>query len=170
MNAIRRIPIYLCIVLSLTFFGPFGCGGGGGDDNGGASTEEPSPFFNGESTLEDSSATPVMLTLADGTKVMAAPDELLLEFSEAATVTDMIAVQSAITAGGITLIGEDPDLMMLQLRIDPGRMNELIATLGAMSGVAWVGPNMIDGPGRSPALSSRALRLERLLAYPDATA
>lgn len=145
MSSIRRIPIYLFIILSLALIGPFGCGGGGGDDDGGSGTEEPSPFFNGESTLEDSSATPVMLTLADGTKVMAAPDELLLEFSEDATVADMIAVQSALTANGITLVGEDPDLMMLQLRIDPGRMNELIASLGAMSGVAWVGPNILMG-------------------------
>lgn len=149
MKTFWRIPVVFALVfalaLSLTPFAPFGCGGGGGDD-GSSGTEEPSPFFNGENTIADSSATPVVLTLADGTKVLGAPDELLLEFSEDATVAEMIAVQSAITANGVTLVGEEPDLKMLQLRIDPARMNELIALFEAMSGVSWVSPNVVLGP------------------------
>lgn len=88
----------------------------------------------------------IPITMPDGTTVGDATGHLLLFFSSDATAASQAAVRSAISAGGGQVVGELPGLQMLQVQVaDPSAMAGLMTTLQTMTGVFFVGPDMLVG-------------------------
>lgn len=106
---------------------------------------------------------PVDITMPDGSTVGGASNHLLLFFSSDATVADRDAVIAVIRANGAEVVGEIPEVQMLQVEVqDPATIGSLMIKLQLMKDVQFVGPDLFlgraisacDGTGQGPIPSS----------------
>lgn len=108
------------------------------------------PYFGGSTTFLLPPQGAVTITMPDGSSMPGATNQLLVDLDPAATVSNMQAVASAITAANAEVVGEIPATHELQVQVgDPSTIPGLMLTLQGLSGVIHVGPNFV-----SPALDA----------------
>lgn len=154
-----RTPRLLCsFLLIITFLSTFGCGGGGGGGGTGGATSS-TPIITPTSTLASVDQLKTY-TEPDGSTIEAAKDEVFVQVRNDISETQLADIQKKIVALGGTVIGSDPDLMVLQIRtVDEVTM---IAALETMPGVITASLNFVcQSPGLTNQEGAALAQMER---------
>ena len=95
---------------------------------------------------------PIDITMANGSTVGGASNQLLLFFSEDVTPADQQAVVSAIRSSGAQVVAEIPAVKMFVIAVPtPTTIPTLMLKLQVMTGVTFVGPDLFAAPAQGPA-------------------
>ena len=146
-----KVSMSVTALALLAVFGLAGCGGGGG--------KSETPIITSTSTLASVDKVKTY-TEQDGATIEAAKDEVFVQLRNDISETQLADVNKKIVELGGTVIGSDPDLMVLQIRT----LSEdtMIAALKTMPGVITASLNTVcESTGISNQEGAALAQMER---------